>query len=89
MYRVHWLRTKAQRDHWAEELILVQHEMDWTYNFFIFKSTQWDARAQKAKAENQQGHGCYAARQAQVYCTLAEHAEESFKKIRSCAVPVS
>ena len=82
VYRVHWLRTKAQRDRWVEELTLIQHEMDWTCNFFIFKSKQWDARSQKAKAENQEGHACYAARQAHVYSTLAEHAGESFKKIK-------
>lgn len=82
VYRVHWLRTKSQRDRWEEELILVQHEMDWTYNFFIFKSKQWDTRYQKAKAGNQDGHACYAARQAHVYSTLAGHAIDSFKKIK-------
>ena len=82
VYRVHWLRTKAQHDRWEEELILVQHEMDWTYNFFVFKRKQWDTRSQKAKGEGQVGHACYAARQAHVYSTLAEHAADSFKKIK-------
>jgi hypothetical protein len=89
VYRVHWLRTKAQSDRWAEELILVRHEMDWTFNFFIFKSKQWDLRAQKARADNQEGHACYAARQARVYSTLANNADEVFKKIRSHPAPVA
>ncbi|KAG1782823.1 hypothetical protein EV702DRAFT_950816, partial [Suillus placidus] len=36
-YRVHWLRAKALRDRWREELILVKLEMDWTHNFFLWK----------------------------------------------------
>ena len=89
VYRVHWLRTKAQCDRWAEELVLVRHEMDWTHNFFLFKSKQWDARAQKARLEGEEGHACYAARQAQVYSTLAERADESFRKIRALPAAVS
>ncbi|KAG1868406.1 hypothetical protein F4604DRAFT_1584764, partial [Suillus subluteus] len=38
-YRVHWLRTKALRDQWVEELILVEHEMGWTLEFFLFKAS--------------------------------------------------
>jgi hypothetical protein len=63
--------------------------MDWTHNFFLFKSKQWDARAQKARLEGEEGHACYAARQAQVYSTLAERADESFRKIRALPAAVS
>ncbi|KAG1888335.1 hypothetical protein F4604DRAFT_1877431 [Suillus subluteus] len=37
-YRVHWLRTLALRDRWAEELLLVGREMIWTVDFFLHKS---------------------------------------------------
>ncbi|KAG2057628.1 hypothetical protein BDR06DRAFT_1036818 [Suillus hirtellus] len=40
-YHVHWLRTLALCDHWAEELLLVGHKMTWTVAFFIYKSQQW------------------------------------------------
>ncbi|KAG1828050.1 hypothetical protein DFJ58DRAFT_672439, partial [Suillus subalutaceus] len=43
-YRVHWLRAKALRDRWKEEMMLVQLEMDWTCNFFLWKATQWGDR---------------------------------------------
>ena len=33
--------------------------------------------AQKAKGEDQEGHACYATRQAHVYSTLAEHAADA------------
>ncbi|KAG1859861.1 hypothetical protein C8R48DRAFT_564223, partial [Suillus tomentosus] len=79
VYRVHWLRTKLLRDHWAEELLLVEHEMRWTIDFFIFKSRAWLARAE-ADAGNRDwdGHKCYAVRQAQVYQALADAADTSF-----------
>ncbi|KAG1843164.1 hypothetical protein DFJ58DRAFT_665500 [Suillus subalutaceus] len=44
VYRVHWLRAKALRDRWKEEMMLVQLEMDWTCNFFLWKATQWGDR---------------------------------------------
>ncbi|KAG1784524.1 uncharacterized protein HD556DRAFT_1251225, partial [Suillus plorans] len=44
--KVHWLRMKSLRDRWAEELLLVEHEMRWTMDFFIFKSRAWLARAE-------------------------------------------
>ncbi|KAG2365444.1 hypothetical protein BDR07DRAFT_1277135 [Suillus spraguei] len=37
-YRVHWLWAKALRDRWMEEISLVQSEMDWTCNFFLWKA---------------------------------------------------
>ncbi|KAG1854605.1 hypothetical protein F4604DRAFT_1685973 [Suillus subluteus] len=37
-YRVHWLRTLALCDRWAEELLLVGREMIWTVDFFLHKS---------------------------------------------------
>ncbi|KAG2067440.1 hypothetical protein BDR04DRAFT_1027560, partial [Suillus decipiens] len=40
-YRVHWLRTLALHDQWAEELLLAGQEMTWMVDFFIHKSQQW------------------------------------------------
>ncbi|KAG1837170.1 hypothetical protein DFJ58DRAFT_669107, partial [Suillus subalutaceus] len=37
-YRVHWLRTKALQDRWAEELLLIGHEMHWTIKFLAHKA---------------------------------------------------
>ncbi|KAG1848922.1 hypothetical protein DFJ58DRAFT_662698 [Suillus subalutaceus] len=34
VYRVNWLWTKALRDRWNEEVIIVKHEMQWSINFF-------------------------------------------------------
>ncbi|KAG0692922.1 hypothetical protein DFH29DRAFT_816956 [Suillus ampliporus] len=40
-YRVHWLRTKALCDCWAEEILLVGHEMRWTIDFLVHRSRTW------------------------------------------------
>ncbi|KAG1767881.1 hypothetical protein EV702DRAFT_979832 [Suillus placidus] len=81
-YRVHWLRTLALHDRWAEELLLVGHEMIWTVNFFIHKSQQWVGRMQEADANNKVGHCCYAARQARIYLRLSQQAQDSFERTK-------
>ncbi|KAG2094376.1 uncharacterized protein F5147DRAFT_763866 [Suillus discolor] len=47
-YRVHWLRAKALRDRWREEMILVKLEMDWT-------STQWGDHMQESLEKRPSG----------------------------------
>ncbi|KAG1852524.1 hypothetical protein F4604DRAFT_1591989, partial [Suillus subluteus] len=88
VYCVHWLRTLALCDHWAEELLLVGREMTWTVQFFIHKSQQWVGRMQEADANNLVGHCCYAARQAQIYLRLSQHAQDSFERTKGVAVVV-
>ncbi|KAG1898524.1 uncharacterized protein F5891DRAFT_955534, partial [Suillus fuscotomentosus] len=58
-YRVHWLRTKALHDRWAEELILVEHEMGWTLEFFLFKASTWLTRLTSNCEAQTEGHKCY------------------------------
>ncbi|KAG1787530.1 uncharacterized protein HD556DRAFT_1312716 [Suillus plorans] len=85
-YRVHWLRTLTLRDRWAEELLLVGREMIWTVEFFIHKSQQWVGRMQQADATHMVGHSCYAARQAQIYLRLSQHAQNSFDRTKGLVV---
>ncbi|KIM71052.1 hypothetical protein PILCRDRAFT_33210, partial [Piloderma croceum F 1598] len=39
-YRVHWLKAKAWRDRWAEEVTLLVNEMDWTLGFFEHRASE-------------------------------------------------
>ncbi|KAG1721902.1 uncharacterized protein EDB91DRAFT_1256307 [Suillus paluster] len=80
-YRVHWLRTKALRDHWAEEFILVGHEMRWTINFLMHRSATWLGRTHQNGDPTQVGNRCYALRQAQMYKRLAEDAHAWFVEV--------
>ncbi|KAG2748626.1 hypothetical protein P692DRAFT_201805774 [Suillus brevipes Sb2] len=77
-YRVHWLRTKALRDRWAEELLLVEHEMSWTVNFLVHKAETWHARMSRNGTPVDEGPRCYAIRQARMYRQLAGDAHSRF-----------
>ncbi|KAG2361925.1 hypothetical protein BDR07DRAFT_1485381 [Suillus spraguei] len=81
-YRVHWLRAKALRDRWKEEISLVQSEMDWTCNFFLWKATTWGARMQESLLKQLPGHACYAGRQSQMYSLLAQDAQAAFQDLQ-------
>ncbi|KAG1863900.1 hypothetical protein F4604DRAFT_1586722 [Suillus subluteus] len=83
VYRVHWLCTKALRDCWAEELLLVQHEMDWTCTFFSHKEEEWIGLQTISKQEEKEGHVAYAARQSKIYQRLHAEARCSFDQIRA------
>ncbi|TEB20788.1 hypothetical protein FA13DRAFT_1717460 [Coprinellus micaceus] len=43
LHRVMWLRKRAVRDRWAEELELLTCEMEWTKNYFKNKQREWRA----------------------------------------------
>ncbi|KAG1804027.1 hypothetical protein EV424DRAFT_1474522 [Suillus variegatus] len=74
-YRVHWLRAKALRDRWREEMILVKLEMDWTCKFFL---NHW--------RNDLPGHGCYAGRQSQMYSLLAQDAQAAFQDLQNVLI---
>jgi hypothetical protein len=81
VYRVHWLRAKSLRDRWAEEILLVKHEMHWTSEFFLRKSRDWENHMQTSRTDRHPGHECYASRQAWMYRRLAEDAKVAFQKV--------
>jgi hypothetical protein len=39
--RIHWLRARAQRMRWQEEVTLTTYEMQWTVRYFTHKSKFW------------------------------------------------
>ena len=82
VFRVHWLRAKARFDRWSEEKILVSSEMDWTVNYFNYRSEQWRCRQGLAKENQSNGHVSYAARQESMWKELALDAKVHFDKAR-------
>ncbi|KAG1801938.1 uncharacterized protein BJ212DRAFT_1253291, partial [Suillus subaureus] len=79
VYQVHWLWAKALWDQWKEEMTLVQLEMDWTCNFFLWKATQWGNRMWESLVKHFLGHSCYLGRQSQMYSLLAQDAQAAFQ----------
>ncbi|KAG1875513.1 hypothetical protein DFJ58DRAFT_650121, partial [Suillus subalutaceus] len=73
------LCAKALRDRWVEELLLVQHEMNWTCDFFLHKAEQWICLAAIAEEARKMGHLAYVAQQCKMYQRLNEDAMDNFK----------
>ncbi|KAG1800537.1 hypothetical protein EV424DRAFT_1332098 [Suillus variegatus] len=82
----HWLRAKALRDRWREEMLLVKLEMDWTCKFFLWKTTQWGEHMQESLEKRLPGHGCYAGRQSQMYSLLAQDAQAAFQDLQNVLI---
>ncbi|TFK64685.1 hypothetical protein BDN72DRAFT_774275, partial [Pluteus cervinus] len=77
--RVHWLRAQAQRDRAREEKILVEHEMQWTINYFQHRENQWTLLEQAS--QDKPGHQAYACRQQEMWRGLADQARETFQSL--------
>lgn len=82
VYRVAWLRAKARRDRWQEELTLLPDEMLWTVLTFLHHSQQWTSREGQAQQQALRGHQAYAARQAAMWKKFAEDAGKRFRELR-------
>ncbi|KDQ49440.1 hypothetical protein JAAARDRAFT_110278, partial [Jaapia argillacea MUCL 33604] len=76
--RLHWLRAKAMRDRWQEELTLVMHEMTWTSAYFAHQSHEWDSRAWDPSQSPSSGHKCFSMRQAKMWKMFATTAINEF-----------
>lgn len=77
--RVNWLRSRARRDRWAEELLILETEMGNVVRFFQTMACEWDRRA---KAGIQLGQVTYAYRQRKVWLDMASNATERFRQAK-------
>lgn len=77
--RVHWLRARAQRNRWNEELTLVQYEMEWTTRYFGHRADQWKQRFHHPEVGP--GPKAYAARMVAQWSHMAFDANRVFKGI--------
>ncbi|KAG1801921.1 hypothetical protein EV424DRAFT_1351821 [Suillus variegatus] len=77
-----WL-NECIKDRLEEEHLLVQHEMNWTCNFFMDKAEEWIRLGDLTK--NKVGHLAYAAWQCKIYQCLCQDAMDAFNKARDPA----
>jgi hypothetical protein len=86
--RVHWLRARAQKTRWQEELLLVTYEMQWTVRYFIHQTNQWELAL--AYLNITPGAHAYASRQNMAWYQLACQADTAFRsQNRSYISPLS
>ena len=89
VFRVHWLRARAQRNRWAEEIILVKHEMQWTLNFYMHMAQTWQNRrdidqpACDTGSQRYRGRRAYAERQMAMWNSLSKVSEAAFRKLNT------
>jgi hypothetical protein len=75
VYRVSWLRAKARKERWEEEIELVGREMEWTVRSFQHHEEVWRQRADKAKGSGQKA---YAWKQSSTWGEWAAVANGTF-----------
>lgn len=81
--RVHWLRARAQRMRWQEEVTLTTYEMQWTVKFFAYNAEKWK-RIQVASAEVGKecaGATVYAKRKQATWDQLRLQSDRTFKSL--------
>lgn len=76
VYRVNWLRAREGKKRAAEEVDLVEHEMEWTTLYFKYKAEQWEQLQSEVITP---GHTVYAAKQAAMWKEMAEQAHQVFR----------
>jgi hypothetical protein len=81
VYRVHWLRAKAQKMRWIEELQCLQVEMESAVRFFTHQEQFWKEKRKVVEPQLQPGHDAWAARQSAMWCSMAVRAKSAFNTL--------
>ncbi|KAI6009101.1 hypothetical protein EDC04DRAFT_2610741 [Pisolithus marmoratus] len=74
-YRINWLKARARRDRWKEEVSLVRHEMLWTVLWFEYHKKIWEQRALQS---TEPGKEAYAKKQIGLWSDFASKARLMF-----------
>ncbi|KAI6021295.1 hypothetical protein EDC04DRAFT_2575543 [Pisolithus marmoratus] len=75
-YRINWLKARARRDRWKEEVSLVRHEMLWTGLWFEYHKNMWEKRALQS---TEPGKQAYANKQMGLWSDFAKKARFMFQ----------
>ncbi|THH17285.1 hypothetical protein EW146_g3490 [Bondarzewia mesenterica] len=81
-YRVHWLRAKALRDRWQEQVMLLAQEMEWMVHSFKTKADTWGSLMESFDIGKHPGHHAYAARQQAMWNRFGLQAMDEFNKAK-------
>ena len=81
VYRVNWLRAKARKERWEEEVELVTSEMGWTVNCFEYHMRIWKERAEVAKGAGQMAYAWKRKSTWEKWAELAKDTLETMKGI--------
>ncbi|KAI6010211.1 hypothetical protein PISMIDRAFT_115266, partial [Pisolithus microcarpus 441] len=76
VYRINWLKVRARRDRWKEEVSPVRHEMLWTGLWFEYHKNMWEQRALQL---TEPGKEAYARKQMVLWSDFANKARLMFQ----------
>jgi len=85
-YRVNWLRSRAQKNRWEEELPCTEWEMVWTVLYFMHQRDKWYQRLQLEKNVQQEaslGRLAYCEQQIGQWEELARAGDAQFRLINA------
>jgi hypothetical protein len=85
VYRVNWLRARAHKNRWEEELPRTEREMVWTTRYFMHQRDKWYQRLVDIRTENlgQSGHEAYCEQQISQWEEFSRLAAFQFRKANS------
>jgi len=78
VYRVHWLRAKAQKTWWIEEIQCLQVEMESAVRYFQYQKRFWLEKQKLIEPQSQPGHAAWAVRQSALWNSMAMQAHSRF-----------
>jgi len=87
VYRVHWLRAKAQKTWWIEELQCLQVEVESAVRFFQHQEQYWQGKQDLIEPQSQPGHAAWAARQSAMWHSMAMQADSRFNDLLNSYPP--
>ncbi|KAF6747984.1 hypothetical protein DFP72DRAFT_1074860 [Ephemerocybe angulata] len=87
VYRVNWIRAKSRADRWMEEVIILEHEMEWFVRFCLYRQRKCLDWAQSNEEGVSAGHMAYAFRQADMWARRASAGKKQF--MEKCGVRVT
>ena len=81
VYRVNWMRARAQRNRWEEEFPRTENEMIWTTLYFMHQRDLWYSRLQALPwmVGSSPGHEAYCQQKISHWEEFARIAEHQFK----------
>ena len=85
-YRVNWLRSRAQKNRWEEELLRTEREMVWTVLYFMHQRDIWYQRLQLEKNVQQEaslGRLAYCEQQIGQWEELARAGDAQFRLVKA------
>ena len=75
---MHWLRAKAQKARWIEELRCLQVEMESAVRYFRHQDKFWQEKQELVEPRLQPGHTAWAARRSAMWNLMATQADSRF-----------